>query len=270
MPAIQLARLKKQIDVLRFSWLDIQEFQRELNNLLDFYADHSYRMGQSAEPITLLDSYHVPAPLIREIVNGLSDLLVKEEEYTIRVCHRLWEQEIYETKLLAIHFLGFVRKSEQKVADIAGLWMATTTDQQLINAMFNYGVAEFAARNPDAYLDMVRLWLEKPETVEQSIGLNALETLIRIPDFNNFPPCYKLVTPFVRQADPQLRPELVRVLVALAERSPTETTYFYMSIMEAKISTQTGILIRQSIHTLPHENYEKVWERLRERRRDTR
>lgn len=270
MPAIQLARLKKQIALLRVSWPNIQAFQKDLHNILDYYADPSYRMGQSAEPITLLMSYHVPAPLIRQIVNGLSDLLCEDDDYTIQICNSLWDEEIYETRLLAIHFLGFIKKSEVQVTEISARWMASTTDQQLINAMFIYGVAKFAARNPDTYLEMVSQWLEKPGMVEQSIGLNALETLIRIPDFNNFPPCYKLITPFVREAVPHLRPELVKVLVALGERSPAETTYFYMSIMDAKISAQTGLLIRQSINNLPDENKEKVRWRLRERRREAR
>lgn len=267
MPAIQLTRLKKQIQELRVDWADPVKFHQELTALLEFYADPTHRTGQSAEPVTLLKSYQVPPPLIRQIVLGVSDLITSRPTYSLQICDRLWADSAYEPRLLAIHFLGLIPGLESEIAARTGQWLQGANDAKLVEAMFDVGVAGLAARRPEAFQELVESWLAQEQVFYQAIGLRALETLIHVPDFENFPPCFRMITPLMRRALPELRPELSDVLTALGERSPAETAYFFLDLMEAPISNETGLLIRLGLESLPPEQKQRVRARLRERRR---
>jgi hypothetical protein len=267
MPAIQLARLKKQLSDLRQAWSDPDIFLRQLIELLEYYADHSFRTGQAAEPSPLLKSFQVPPPLIRQIKHALDDLAIADPGYTLQICDTLWASPIYETRLLAVHFLGLIPVRAGEIASRAGRWLAVTTDQQLIDAMFTHGLNRFAAQNPDTYLQLVEAWLGSNSRLEKALGLRAMATLVRQPEFKNFPPCFRLLAPFVHQANQDLRPELVESLRALAERSPKEAAYFFIEMLESGYNTQMGMLLRLALEPLPPDLQATVRSHLRESRR---
>lgn len=267
MPAIQLARLKKQLDELRDVWSQPERFENDLIGLLEVYADHSLRTGQAAEPATLLPSYKVPGLLIRQIVLGLDDVLEADPAYTLDIAERLWARGFFEPRLLAIHFLGYTWSEKDRFVNVSAAWMAATNDESLIEAFFSHGLADFAAENPQAYLDLAEGWLQANQVTQKAAGLRALETLVRQPAFDNIPRCFRLVAPLVRQPSEALRPELSGVLSELGERSPAETAYFYLDIMESSLSPQTASLIRHGLESLPSEQQQRVREWLREKRR---
>jgi hypothetical protein len=267
MPAIQLTRLKKQLAELRQDWPDAQAFYRGILKLLELYADHSLRTGQAAEPSPILFTYQVPPPLIREIVVEFDDVAASQPMHTLQICDLLWNDASYEPRLLAIRFLGVLPSLPGEVATRAARWMDVTTDEQLIHAMFRYGLANFAEADPAAFLLLVENWLASSRVETQALGLRAIVTLLAVPGFHNYPPCFRLLTPLVRQPPPYLRPELVRVLRQLGEESPLEAAYFFLDILEGSISAQTPILIRQSITPLPVEQARRIRQTLRERER---
>lgn len=267
MPAIQLTRLKKQFGELHELWPDAQAFYTGILKLLEFYANHSLRTGQAAEPSPLLFNYQVPPPLIREIVMEFDELAISQPTHTLQLCDLLWGDPSYETKLLAIRFLGVLHPQPGEVATRAARWMEVTTDEQIIQAMFSFGLAGFAAADPNAYLVLVDDWLSSANIETKALGLRALGTLLAVPGFNNYPPCFRLLTPLVRQPPPNLRPELAKVLRRLGEGSPLEASYFYLDILEGSISPQTPILIRLALNPLPIEQARRIRQVLRERER---
>jgi hypothetical protein len=267
MPAIELTRLKKQLAELRDLWSQPEQFVRGVQDLFDFYADHTHRTGQAAEPAPLLEAYQVPPPLLRQVVLELDDLATSQPQHTLWVCDLLWEQPIYETRLLAIQLLGYIKDQPREVGQRASRWMEETTDEQLTQLMFNHGVVRLAAAHPDAYLDLVEDWLGSASQDDQSLGVRAMATLVRLPEFDNFPPCFRLLVPLMREAPQELRPELAQLLRLLGERSPRETAYFFHEILTAPPSPQTGILIRMALDPLPTDMQRAVRQHMHERGR---
>lgn len=270
MPAIQLARLKKQLQELRADWSQPEKFMRRLIGLLEQYADYSIRTGQAAEPATLLPAYKVPGLLIQQIVLGLDDLLAADPSYTLTIAERLWQRGYFEPRLLAIHFLGYSWQETERFVDISAAWMAETTDQNLLEAFFDHSVSRLAAQKPQAYLDLAEKWLHDHRPVRMAAGLRALETLIRQPEFENYPRCFRLISPLMQQPSEALRPELSALLAVLGERSPAETTYFYLDLMQGNLSQPTASLIRRGLEHLPEEQKQRVRSRLREKVRAAR
>jgi len=269
MPAIQLTRLKKQLVELRGLWPQADKFVRGVQDLFEYYADYTHRTGQAAEPAPLLETYQVPPPLIRQIVLELDDLAASQPQHTLWVCDQLWEQPTYETRLLAIQLLGYITDQPREVGQRAGRWMAETTDEQLAQMMFNHGVVRFAATHSEAYLELVEDWLGSASQDEQSLGVRALTAVVRLPEFDNFPPCYRMLVPLMRQAPQELRPGLAQLLRQLGERSPRETAYFFQEILDAPPSPQTGLLIRMALDPLPADLQRAIRERMHERGRSS-
>lgn len=270
MPAIQLARLKKQLQELRAVWSQPAQFVRRLIGLLEQYADYSLRTGQAAEPETLLPAYKVPGLLIQQIVLGLDDLLEAEPAYTLSIAEQLWRRGYYEPRLLAIYFLGHAWQETERFLTVSAAWMTETNDEGLLEAFFVHGGSRLAAENPQAYLELAEKWLQDNRPAQTAAGLRALETLIRQPGFENYPRCFRLITPLLRQPSEALRPELSRVLAVLGERSPAETTYFYLDLMQGVLNPHTATLIRYGLEHLPEENRQRVRNLLREKLRTAR
>src|SRR5512145_962522 len=107
MPAIQLARLKLQAVELAASFRQPAVFARKLDDLCEFYANRTYRPGVSGESHpSLLKSYNIPAPVLREVQHELTPLAYAEPQATLALCQSLWEEPILEHRLLAAGILG--------------------------------------------------------------------------------------------------------------------------------------------------------------------
>ena len=77
------------------------------------------------------------------------------------------------------------------------------------------------------------------------------------------PVFYKLLTPFVRVAPPQLRPDILDAIQGLALLSPKETAFFLSINLEAPDNPSTAWLIRQSMVHFPEETQDFLRNALR-------
>ena len=77
MPAIDLARLKKQTAQLADLFNQPSDFLRELKELLDFYVNRSLR-SQGVAPSSVLPTYRTPSVVLRQIETELSPVAEKK------------------------------------------------------------------------------------------------------------------------------------------------------------------------------------------------
>jgi len=101
MPAIQPARLKIQAAQLAEKFTDPPAFTLGLNELLEFYADRTYRPGQASDPQPLLKAYNVPTPVLRQVSKELSKFIVANQDAALALCDALWSKPVLEFRLLA-------------------------------------------------------------------------------------------------------------------------------------------------------------------------
>ena len=86
MPAIQPARLKKQVSNLAGEFNQPALFVRDLHALLDLYTDHTHRPGQSGEPPPLIASYKTPPPVMRQVWHELMPRIKQQPADVLPLC----------------------------------------------------------------------------------------------------------------------------------------------------------------------------------------
>jgi hypothetical protein len=254
MPAIRLQKLRQQVaDLVRY-YQQPDKFIRSLYDLLDFYSDRTRKPGQAATPPSLINSYNVPNPIIRQIVNDIQPSVVTDPEAVLKLCHKLWQEPVLEFRLLAASILGFIPLNiNEDIYHLVELWSKDCEDLRILSALTEQSLTRYREESPEVLVKVIEDWLNSNEFSIQRIGLRALLPLLANDDFENMPVFYKLLSPYVRVAPPQLRPDILDAIQALARLSPQETAYFLGQNLKAPDNPSTAWLVRQSINHFPAE-----------------
>ncbi len=255
MPAIQLARLKIQVDHLVETARQPGVFVRGLHDLFSLYADRVYRPGQSGEPHPLLTAYHVPLPVQRQIAQAMEKFTAADPAGAVAVCDALWAEPYLEFRLLAAFLLGRLPlESSHFVLDRAQQWLAARPEDRLVDALLSQGFARLRQEAPEQYLKLAGTWLNAPEDFIQQMGLRALLPLLDDPtQHHHLPALFRLITPFTRIAPKALRNDVLAILRRLARFSPQETAYFLRQCLSSPDNPDTIWLARQVLPDLPEE-----------------
>jgi hypothetical protein len=226
MPAIQPARLKLQSACLAEQFTQPGTFVRQLRVLLEQYADHTHRPGQAGEPSTLLQSYKTPAPVLRQVWQDLRLLAGSDPAAGLALCDALWQEPVLEIRILAARLLGQLPLAPAgQVVERLDAWGRSGLEERLVTVVLEQGTARLRQEAPASLLTLAQNWLHTDSIPIQQLGLRLLIPLIADPGFEALPTIFQIITPRLRVAPPRLRPDLLKVLDALALRSPQEAAY---------------------------------------------
>lgn len=252
MPAIQPARLRQQAAALAEHFDSPPAYVRSLHHLLDFYADRARRSGHATRPGPLIPAYNVRPPVLRMLLQELLPLTQQNPVAGLALCDALWSEPFLEFHLLAAMLLGQVPlEPPEAITSRLQSWITTNLEFQQLDALLTYGVERLHRENPRALIRLIQTWLENPKTFYQQLGLRALLPLIQNPAFENVPAFFRLIQPLVTDVPSGLRPDLLDVLAALAQRSPNETAYFLRQMLTLANTPVTPWLVRQSMDSFP-------------------
>jgi len=253
-PAIQPARLRQQAALLADHFDNPTAYMRSLHHLLDFYAERTRHPGRSGSPAPMMDSYKVRHPILRMILLELTPLAIANPASGLVLCDALWSQPYLEFHMLGAMLLGQIPpKPPGPVIQRLKAWLTPELEDYLIEAIMEHSFVRLRAENPKAVVDIIQEWLNRRNSFYQQLGLRALLPLIQQPEYQNMPVFYRLIQPFASRTPVALRPDLLDVLAALAQRSPQETSYFLKKTLAIPDSADTPWLIRQLITQFPPE-----------------
>jgi hypothetical protein len=248
MPAILLSRLKIQAARLAELIPNPDLFVRSLRTILEYYSDRTHRPGQSGEPPPLLPAYNVPSPILRQILLELTPQLSTNQSQGLTLCDALWGQEQFECRLLAARILGLLPVEPLEPIDKRLRVWALEDEERVLNEILTRGMTRWRKEAPNLYLNQLAEWLTSSSFKERKLGLKALLPLIEDRSFNNLPVLFRLLTPLVRVAPSQIRPDLLPVLRSLAKRSPKETAFFLRQNLAAQ---DTAWVTRKVLSAFP-------------------
>ncbi|MEW5938732.1 MAG: DNA alkylation repair protein [Chloroflexota bacterium] len=260
MPAIDLARLKKQCAQLADLFDQPDEFARALHEMLDFYVNRTRRDSNAVAPSSALETYRTPAPILKHIENELGPLAASRPAAALDLADRLWDEGWLETRMLAAILLGRIPPQEQRLLPRLTAWTSQVRDPSVRAALLSTSLARLRKETPERFLLLVGEWLNPERQRLWPNGIQALLPLIRDPEFKNLPPVFDIVTHVVEAAPGTIQNELADLLDALYEASPTETIHFVRQALEESETPTTAATLRRILPLLPREMAETIRE----------
>ncbi len=255
MPAIQPARLKRQVAQLGEKFPDSAAYTRALNELLDFYADRTRRPGRDGAPAPLIPAYNAPKPLLREIRRDIIERMSAAPDTGLALADLLWEQPFLECRFLAIHTLGQIAPDPPEVVleRLQG-WAQATQEDQLLDSIFTVGVARLRSEAGTSYLKKLKDWLGAREDASRILGLRALLPLLEDQELQTLPTIFHQLAPICREMPAEVRPYVLKVIQSLAQRTPKETAYFLREVLSTSSAPGPAWLIRRTLKLFPAES----------------
>ncbi len=264
MPAIQPARLKREVARLVGSLPDSRAFVRALENVLERYADRTYRPGQSGDPAPLLPAYNVPKPVLRQIRHTLTAHLQQDPQLALQLADRLWEKPILETRRLAIHLLGMIPASDPApILHRLQSWANPKEDAQLMDELFHTGLARLRQENRDTLLEQIEDWMDTPEPATQIQAIRALLPFVQNPNTDDLPGVFGLLSSRLAHFPAEALPYLLELIHALAKHSPHETAHFIRQALVVSEKPEISWLARNTLRLLPETSRERLRAALR-------
>lgn len=251
MPAIDLARLKKQVAQLTDLYNRPEEFVRGLHGMLDFYVNRSLREADSVAPSSVLATYRTPPVILKHIETELAPLATANPDQALDLADHLWDDGWLEMRLIAASLLGRLPPREERLLPRLTAWTMQVRDPSVRAALLSTSLVRLRKETPDHFLVLVGEWLHPERPRMWSNGIQALLPLIQDPKFNNLPPVFNILVHVVEAAPGTLQNDLVNLFHSLDGASPTETAYFLRQVIANSPTPMTATTFRRISPSLP-------------------
>jgi len=253
MPAIDLARLRKQAARLADFFFVPGEFLRHLHEMLEFYVNQTLRRPQAVAPSSNLQTYRTPAVVLQQIETELVRLAGQSPADTLELADRLWDEGFLETRLLAAFLLGRIPPQEEQLLPRLTAWTQQIRDPSVRAALLTDSLERMRKETPDRFLLVVGEWLQPERPFLWPNGLQALLAMVADPDFENLPPVLKLVEPIIEAGLPAVQLDLKELILALFRAAPEETAYFLRQVLTNSSNAMTALTLRRISTSFPAE-----------------
>ena len=254
MPAIQIARLRKEIAELSRLIDSPETFIGRLTALLDSYANRTQRPGESGIR-TVIAAYHVPTPVLRHLQRELVAQSRETPELMLIILDRLWAQNNLECRLLAAKITGNTAGREIRAQlDRIEKWYQENDEETIQKSLTSESITNLARQEPNTVEDRIAHWLSTQNFSLRRLGLSSLQGLLANPEFQDLPWLLDVLAPFLRQTGSGNRDYVLGVVKSLAVRSPQELIYHFQTSLQTADHPDTAWLIRNSLFAF-HPDY---------------
>ena len=252
MPAVLLPRLKKQITELTWKFTRPNEFQSGLRELFSYYASRVYKPGKATPSSRLVDSYHVPPLVMRQLEQEITPFVIENPEAALNIASVLWTEDMLEPRQLTAIILGIVPSSlSERVIQLLQSWCRTDVEGVSLQALLERGGQRLRHEKPDLWLSVVADWLSSSDALTQAMGVRALLTFVNDRDFVNLPAIFNLTGRPLQSSASAVQAEMYELITALSKRSAAETAYFLRQVLSGGANPATIRVIRKALPNLP-------------------
>lgn len=251
MPAIDLARLRKQANRLADFFFLPDEFMKHLREILDFYVNYTLRTKENVAPGSNLKTYRTPPAVLTHIENELRAVAEANPHFALELADVLWDEGALETRLLAAFLLGRIPPQEERLLPRLTAWTQQIRDPEVRSALLSTSLTRMRKETPNQFLILVREYLHPERTRTWSNGIQALLPMIADTSFTNLPPILDLVEPIIEEAPSTLQNDLADLIVALYRASANETTFMLKHILANSQNPMTVVTLRRISTSFP-------------------
>jgi hypothetical protein len=262
MPAIDLARLKKQTAQLADLFDQPSAFLREHREILDHYVNRTLR-SQGVAPSSVLPTYRTPVVVLRHIETELGPVAEKQPIQALELADALWDEGWLETRLLAAFLLGRIPPQEERLLARLTAWTQAVRDPSVRAALLTTSLTRLRKETPTLFLVLVKEWLHPARKKMWSNGIQALVPLIASPEFDNLPPIFELISPILKASPAALQFDIQELLITLYKESADETLFFIQQTLKSTKSELPATALRRMLPELPQDMQANLREILR-------
>jgi hypothetical protein len=266
MPAIDLARLRKQANRLADFFFLPEDFLKHLREMLDFYVNYTLRKKEDIAPGSNLPTYRTPLVVMRQIEIAVGPTAMENPHKALELADLLWDEGHIETRLLAAFLLGRIPPEEERLLARLTAWTQQVRDPSVRAALLTTSLGRMRKETPDEFLVVVGEWLHPARQRLWPNGIQALLPMITDPSFDNLPPIYELVRPVIEAAPGTFQNDLGNLINALYQASPSETIYYLREILENSPNPLTVVTLRRILTMFPPELQASLRELVRQKR----
>lgn len=262
MPAVQLNRLREQIQLVASVFDQPDFFIKAMHGLLEQYADNTYKPAQTVNKAILsIDSYHVPPVVMSQLGLAVNQWTRANPVAGLELAKLLWKDPKLEPRILGCTILGAVTiEYRDRVINQIIEWSVPGTDRILLQQMFELATVTLRRQAAQFWLEQIRTWLADSRLEIQRMALFALFPLIQDRSFQNLPAVYNSLGTVIQINAKPLQNEMRNILTVLADRSPTETIYFIKQMFGLGPSEDFLRLIRRCLPEFPVTVRERIRE----------
>ena len=251
MPAIDLARLRKQANRLADFFFLPDEFMKHLREILEFYVNHTLRTKENVAPGSNLRTYRTPPAVLTQIENELRTVAEANPEFALELADILWDEGALETRLLAAFLLGRIPPQEERLLPRLTAWTQQVRDPNVRYALLSTSLTRMRKETPDQFFNLIREYLHPARARTWSNGIQALLPMIADAANTNLPPIFDMVEPIIEEAPSTLQNDLIDLIVALYRTSSNETTFLLKHILSNTQNPMTAITMRRIATSFP-------------------
>ena len=263
MPAFQLAEFEKQVNLLQRAFSRPTDFLHQLREIFERYGVPAHRLGSEVVGVPE-PAYHVADLVIRQIELAMLPVFEENQGIVLRLAASLWRDAYYEVRSLGAFLVGHA-PLDPASGVIEFLYQALLespeADMQVL--LLSQGSEQLRKTAPALWIKTLEDWLHQPQLVDSRIGLRSLLSVVNDPGFENLPPVFRMLEPFLM--DPSRENEAVlRLLIeALIKRTAVETAYFLHEMIPYFDNERSLRLVRACLDQLEGDNQRLVRESLR-------
>lgn len=257
MPAVNLTRLRFQIQSLLSFFQTPSVFHRRLTDLFSMSANRVLRFGETTQTVPLIPTYHLPHPIIRQLHLDLKPLIDDDPTAALLLADELWTDKYFEVKQTAIFILGNTPTSDpEPVLSRLKKWLKPGLDAIITSYLLSTGTHTLQASFPEVWEGLINDLLTQKDPKMTALGIQGLSEGLKTSGFKNLPAVFRLVSPFIREPDDAHLKELEHLIEVLIDQSPSETAYFLKQALSISSTPKTRRLIKQCLPFFP-ENIQK-------------
>jgi signal transduction histidine kinase len=226
MPAIEPARLSREVQAVTLAFDRPAELVDRVLALFDFYADRVLRPGAYASMRAPQRSFSAPLPVINSLRQALGREAAARPELAWDIADALWSVGYHESYLLAAAVLE--PQTGARVAAWVEERLRGGLEVRLSRLLATSAWRGWRAADPQGFLTLVEAWVQGKDAARQGFAYLALQAAAAEAPTNRLAPLidllYRLPSPRTAAVQ-QSRRDLLR---GLAERSPAEVAAYLL------------------------------------------
>jgi hypothetical protein len=214
MPAVDLARLSREIDQMLGPAQDPAALARAALDLLERYAERPRR-----KPGRLEDSLNAPRPVMDALGHALASEGVASGQI-LALADALWSLPLRETRLLALDVMHACDVPE--VADRAERCASDTADPQILEEVARRGLATWGQKDRPQAFRCAGRWLVAGNPRVRELALAFLLAIVEDGGSEDLRGVINLLSACPELGRGPERRSLARLLLSLVRRAPAE------------------------------------------------